>query len=127
MPYKDPEKQAEYLREYRTEYMREYRAKLREEKEKAKTDFPFVFRDVIKTVGLTDEELSTVVSMERTAKYVEAVKFLRNLLQEKLKTEYSYSVENKLASGQIRSLNAILRHIDPFVLPKMFAKIVFSF
>jgi hypothetical protein len=127
MPYKDPEKQAEYLREYRTEYMREYRAKLREKKEKAKTDFPFVLRDAIKTVGLTDEELSTVVSMERTDKYVEAVKFLRNLLQEKLKTEYSYSVENKLSSGQIRSLNAILRHIDPFVLPKMFAKIVFSF
>ena len=127
MPYKDPEKQAEYLREYRTEYMREYRAKLREEKEKAKTDFPFVLRDVIKTVGLADEELSAVISMERTDKYVEAVKFLRNLLQEKLKTEYSYSVENKLASGQIRSLTAVLRHIDPFVLPKMFAKIIFSF
>jgi len=127
MPYKDPEKQAEYLREYRTEYMREYRAKLREEKEKAKTDFPFVFRDVIKTVGLTDKELSTVVSMERTNKYVKAVKFLRNLLQEKLKIEYSYSVKNKLATGQIRGLNAVLRHIDPFVLPKMFDKIVFNF
>lgn len=127
MPYKDPEKQAEYLREYRTEYMREYRAKLREEREKAKTNFPFVFRDVIKTVGLTDEELSTVVSMERTDNYVEAVKFLRNLLQKKLKIEYSYSTEDKLATGQIRSLNAVLRHKDPFVLPKMFGKIVLNF
>ena len=127
MPYKDPEKQAEYLREYRTEYMREYRAKLREEKEKAKTDFPFVFRDVIKTVGLTDEELSKVVSMERTDKYIEAVKFLRKLLQKKLKIEYSYSAEGKLPTGQVRSSNAVLRHIDPFVLPKIFSKIVFSF
>ena len=127
MPYKDPEKQAEYLREYRTEYMREYRAKLREEKEKAKTDFPFVFRDVIKTVGLTDEELSKVVSMERADNYVEAVKFLRNLLHKKLKIEYSYSAEDKLVTGQIRSLNAVLRHIDPFVLPKIFSKIILNF
>ena len=127
MPYKDPEKQAEYLREYRTEYMREYRAKLREEKEKAKAEFPFVFRDVIKTVGLTDEEVSKVVSMERADNYFEAVKFLRNLIQKKLKIEYSYSTKDKLPTGQIRSSNAVLRHIDPFTLPKIFGKIILNF
>ena len=112
---------------YNCQIPKQARAKLREEKERAKTDFPFVLRDVIKTVGLTDEELSAVVSMERTDKYVEAVKFLRNLLQKKLKIEYSYSAEDKLPTGQIRSSNAVLRHVDPFVLPKIFSKIVFSF
>jgi hypothetical protein len=47
MPYKDPDKQAEYLRNYRTDYMRDYRAKQQKSRETAKELADYVTNTVI--------------------------------------------------------------------------------